>query len=54
MVSIGDVVGVKFHSGQSASITSPYDLNRDGQVSIGDVVTVKFDQGHTLLFPFSP
>jgi hypothetical protein len=54
MVSIGDVVGVKFHSGQSASITSPYDLNRDGQVSIGDVVTVKFDQGHTLALPFTP
>jgi titin len=54
MVSIGDVVGVKFHSGQSATITSPYDLNRDGQVSIGDIVTVKFDQGHTLAFPFTP
>lgn len=54
MVNIGDVVGVKFHSGQPASISSPYDLNRDGMVSIGDVVSVKFNEGHVLAFPFTP
>ena len=49
LVNIGDVVGTKFHSGTSASITSWFDFNRDGQTGIFDVNTVKFDQGHSLV-----
>ena len=49
-----DVANEKAHNLQSASITSPYDFNRDGAVGGADIATAKLHNLETLAFPFAP
>jgi rhamnogalacturonan endolyase len=54
VVSIADILNIKANNGLPQSITSWYDLNRDGLTSISDILNTKANNGQSLTMLTAP
>jgi hypothetical protein len=53
-VTISDIAATKSHNGEAATITSPFDFNRNGSITISDIAISKSQNGSSLLLITAP